>query len=35
MQIWGYDYNWELMPDLWTITVSSKEYTRDKNKDVA
>ena len=35
MQIWGYDYNWELVPDIWKITVNTKEYTRDKNNDVA
>lgn len=35
MMIWGYDYNWELMPDIWQITINSVEYTRDKNKDVA
>lgn len=34
MQLWGYDYNWELFPDLWKITVGWKEYTRDKDKDV-
>ena len=35
MMIWGYDYNWELVPDIWQITINSVEYTRDKNKDVA
>ena len=35
MMIWGYDYNWELMPDLWIITVWWNEYRRDKNDDVA
>ena len=34
MQIWGYDYNWELMPDLWTITVNNNYYTRNKNLDI-
>jgi hypothetical protein len=35
MMIWGYDYNWEITPDIWKITINSVEYTRDKNKDVA
>lgn len=34
MQLWGYDYNWELEPDLWSITVDNKKYKRDKNDDV-
>ena len=35
MQIWGYNYNWELVPDIWKITVDNKKYTREKNEDVA
>ena len=35
MQIWWFDYNWELIPDLWKITVGWHEYTRDTDKDVA
>jgi hypothetical protein len=35
MQLWGFDYNWELIPDLWFITVNSVEYVRDTSKDVA
>ena len=34
MIIYGYDYNWELMPDLWTITVNNNYYTRNKNLDI-
>lgn len=34
MQIWGYDYNWELEPDLWEITVWWYDYKRDKDNDV-
>lgn len=34
MQIWGYDYNWELQPDLWTIEISANYYTRNKNLDI-
>ena len=34
MQIWGYDYNWELEPDLWEITVWWHDYKRDKDNDV-
>ena len=34
MIIYGYDYNWELVPDVWKITVNTKEYTRDKDNDV-
>ena len=35
MQIWGYNYNWELAPDLWEITVWGHKYARDVNNDVA
>lgn len=35
MQLWGFDYNWELTPDLWFITVNNVEYVRDTSKDVA
>ena len=35
MQLWGYNYNPELQPDLWEITVSNKKYKRDRNNDVA
>ena len=35
MQIWGYDYNWELAPDIWFITVNNVEYQRSRNSDVA
>ena len=35
MQLWGYNYNWELMPDLWIITVLWNEYKRYKYWDVA
>lgn len=35
MEIWGWNYNWYVMPDLWRITVSSVEYTRSPNNDVA
>lgn len=35
MQLWGYNYNWELMPDLWIITVAGNKYERYKNWDVA
>ena len=35
MQIWGYNYNWELEPDIWEIKVDNKWYTRDKNNDVS
>lgn len=34
LEIWWFDYNPELLPDLWTITVSSVEYIRSKNDDV-
>lgn len=34
MQLWGYDYNFELEPDLWSITVDNKEYKRDRDNDV-
>ena len=34
MLIWWFVYNPELQPDIWKITVNSKEYTRDINKDV-
>lgn len=35
MQVWGFEYNWELQDDVWYITVSWVEYERDKNMDVA
>lgn len=35
MQLWGYNYNPELQPDLWEITVGWQDYTRDRNNDVA
>lgn len=35
MQLWWYNYNQELQPDLWEITVGWHDYTRDKNNDVA
>lgn len=34
MQLWGYDYNWELQPDLWTIEISANYYTRNRNLDI-
>lgn len=34
MIIYGYDYNWELTPDLWEITVWWDDYKRDKDNDV-
>ena len=34
MMIWGYDYNWELEPDIWEITVWWNDYRRDKDNDV-
>ena len=34
MQLWGYDYNWELAPDYWSIEVGGNWYGRDKNMDV-
>ena len=34
MIIWGYDYNWELEPDIWEITVWWYDYRRDKDNDV-
>lgn len=34
LEIWGFDYNWELFPDIWNITVNSVEYIRAKNSDV-
>ena len=34
MIIYGYDYNWELTPDLWEITVWWHDYKRDKDNDV-
>lgn len=34
MQLWWYNYNWELMPDLWIITVNSNKYKRYKDWDV-
>lgn len=34
MQLWGYNYNPELQPDLWKITVAWTEYTRDYEDDV-
>ena len=34
MIIWGYDYNWELEPDIWEITVWWQDYRRDKDNDV-
>lgn len=34
MIIWGYDYNFELQPDLWHITVWWVQYTRDSASDV-
>lgn len=35
MQLWGYNYNPELQPDIWHITVWWQEYTRDRNNDAA
>lgn len=35
MQLWGYNYNQELQPDLWKITVGWHDYKRDRNNDVA
>ena len=35
MQLWGYNYNPELQPDLWSITVGWHDYKRDRNNDVA
>lgn len=35
MQLWGYNYNTELQPDLWKITVGWHDYKRDRNNDVA
>ena len=34
MIIWGYDYNLELAPDIWEITVWWHDYRRDKDNDV-
>ena len=34
MIIYGYDYNWELEPDLWEITVWWHDYKRYKDWDV-
>ena len=34
MIIYGYDYNWELTPDLWEITVWWHDYKRYKDWDV-
>lgn len=34
LEIWGFNYNWEILPDLRTITVSSVEYTRSTDDDV-
>ena len=34
MIIYGYDYNWELTPDLWEITVWWHDYKRDRDNDV-
>ena len=35
LEIWGFDYNWEITPDIWEITVSSHKYNRSPNDDVA
>ena len=35
LEIWWFDYNWEITPNIWEITVSSHKYYRNPNADVA
>ena len=35
LEIWWFDYNWEITPNIWEITVSSHKYNRNPNADVA